>query len=887
MNSNHVRNAFIDYFKNNDHKHVKSGSLVPENDPSLMFANSGMVQFKNVFTGMEEKDFKRATTSQKCVRAGGKHNDLENVGFTTRHHTFFEMLGNFSFGDYFKEEAILYAWNLITKEFKINEHKLLVTIYHDDEVAEKFWKKIGNLPDNRIIKISSSDNFWSMGDTGPCGPCSEIFYDHGDKYFGGPPGSVDEDGDRFIEIWNLVFMQYEQVDKKTRLDLPKPCVDTGMGLERITALLNGSNDNYTSDLFTNIIDITQECIQKKITEENKSSFRVIADHLRASSFLIADGVLPSNEGRGYVLRRILRRGIRHAYSLGSKDALFHEIFKELKNLMGDFYQELNTGADAIKETLYSEEIKFRETLSKGLEILGQELPKIKNNKLDGKIAFKLYDTFGFPLDLTQDYLRSKNISVDVESFDAAMKLQKEEARSSWKGSGDGDTQKLWFDLAKKIKPTTFDGYKETTTIANISALVLNSEQVQNLSDNNEQSAIITDKSCFYAESGGQVGDKGTITSDTSEFKVTDTRKTPQGIFIHFGNVTSGNFKIGQEVKLKIDTTLRDLIKKNHSATHLLHAALRNNLGTHVAQRGSLVNEDKLRFDFSHNKQISTEQIEIIQKEVTSIISNSCETQIDIKSQDEAIKQGAMALFGEKYGDEVRVVTLGENNNKPYSIELCGGTHVTNVQNIKKFHIISEESVSSGVRRIEACTGDRVDEFISNKLKESKLLEKKLDDKIKNLISQIKKLDGKISFSEANKNIFIKKLENYLESLKNKSILSNNDNNKIDEININGISFVSQVIDNLPPKELRSIFDKFKSEKSKSILACITINDDKVSIVVGLTHDLIDLYDARTLIKSTFDILGSKGGGGRVDFAQAGGNKKDQLNRAFLSIKNQI
>ena len=887
MNSNHVRNAFIDYFKNKDHKHVKSGSLVPENDPSLMFANSGMVQFKNVFTGMEEKDFKRATTSQKCVRAGGKHNDLENVGFTTRHHTFFEMLGNFSFGDYFKEEAILYAWNLITKEFKINENKLLVTIYHDDEVAEKFWKKIGNLPDNRIIKISSSDNFWSMGDTGPCGPCSEIFYDHGDKYFGGPPGSVDEDGDRFIEIWNLVFMQYEQVDKKTRLDLPKPCVDTGMGLERITALLNGSNDNYTSDLFTNIIDITQECIQKKITEENKSSFRVIADHLRASSFLIADGVLPSNEGRGYVLRRILRRGIRHAYSLGSKDALFHEIFKELKNLMGDFYQELNTGADAIKETLYSEEIKFRETLSKGLEILGQELPKIKNNKLDGKIAFKLYDTFGFPLDLTQDYLRSKNISVDVASFDAAMKLQKEEARSSWKGSGDGDTQKLWFDLAKKIKPTTFDGYKETTIIANISALVLNSEQVQNLSDNNEQSAIITDKSCFYAESGGQVGDKGTITSDTSEFKVTDTRKTPQGIFIHFGNVTSGNFKIGQEVKLKIDTSLRDLIKKNHSATHLLHAALRNNLGTHVAQRGSLVNEDKLRFDFSHNKQISTEQIEIIQKEVTSIISNSCETQIDIKSQDEAIKQGAMALFGEKYGDEVRVVTLGENNNKPYSIELCGGTHVTNVQNIKKFHIISEESVSSGVRRIEACTGDRVDEFISNKLKESKLLEKKLDDKIKNLISQIKKLDGKISFSEGNKNIFIKKLENYLESLKNKSILSNNDNNKIDEININGINFVSQVIDNLPPKELRSIFDKFKSEKSKSILACITINDDKVSIVVGLTHDLIDLYDARTLIKSTFDILGSKGGGGRVDFAQAGGNKKDQVNQAFLSIKNQI
>ena len=887
MNSNEVRNAFIDYFKNNDHRHVKSGSLVPENDPSLMFANSGMVQFKNVFTGMEQLDFKRATTSQKCVRAGGKHNDLENVGFTTRHHTFFEMLGNFSFGDYFKEQAILYAWNLITKEFKINKDKLLVTIYHDDEVAEKFWKKIANLPDSKIIKISSSDNFWSMGDTGPCGPCSEIFYDHGDKYFGGPPGSVDEDGDRFIEIWNLVFMQYEQVDKNTRLDLPKPCVDTGMGLERITALLNGSNDNYSSDLFSNIIDITQEFIQKKISEQNKSSFRVIADHLRASSFLLAEGVLPSNEGRGYVLRRILRRGIRHAYTLGSSEPLFHKIFDELKNLMGDFFQELNSGAETIKETLYNEEIKFRETLSKGLEILGQEIPNIKNNKLDGKIAFKLYDTFGFPLDLTQDYLRSKDIDVDLESFDASMKLQKEEARSSWKGSGDGNTEKLWFDIARKTKPTVFKGYDETTLKANVTALVLDSEVVDELSDKIKKSAIITDESCFYAESGGQVGDKGIISTENAEFKVTDTRKTPQGIFIHFGNVISGNFKIGNEVKLKIDSSLRELIKKNHSATHLLHAALRNNLGLHVAQRGSLVNENKLRFDFSHNKQISSKQIDTIQKEVTNIISNTCETQIDIKSQEEAIKLGAMALFGEKYGEEVRVVTLGEHNNKPYSIELCGGTHVSNVKDIEKFYIISEESVSSGVRRIEACTGNRVDEFISNKLKEDQLLEKKLDDKIISLISQINKLNGKISFSEENKNLYIKKLENYLDNLKNKSILSNEENNKIEETNINGINFVSQLIENLPPKELRSIFDKFKLEKSKSILACITTNEDKVSIIVGLTNDLIDTYDARVLIKSTFDILGSKGGGGRIDFAQAGGNKKDQLNQAFLSIKNQI
>jgi alanyl-tRNA synthetase len=888
MISNQVRNTFIEYFKEQGHSHVSSSSLVPDNDPTLMFANSGMVQFKNVFTGLEQRDYTRATTSQKCVRAGGKHNDLENVGFTTRHHTFFEMLGNFSFGDYFKEEAIYFAWDLITKKYEIDPNKLLVTIYHDDEQAESYWKKIANLPDSRIIKISTSDNFWSMGDTGPCGPCSEIFYDHGEKYFGGPPGSPNEDGDRFIEIWNLVFMQYEQIDTNNRVDLPKPCVDTGMGLERITALLNGSNDNYSSDLFTNIINATQELIKTKLTEENKASFRVIADHLRASSFLIADGVVPSNEGRGYVLRRILRRGIRHAYTLGSRNPLFSKIFKDLKNLMGGFYDELNIRSALISETLEDEETRFRETLSKGLDILSQEIPKIKNNTLDGRVAFKLYDTFGFPLDLTQDFLKSKNIVIDIESFNKSMESQKEEARASWKGSGDTATQKIWFELAKKLNPTAFEGYEKNHIESKILTVLKNFEEVDSLLENTgEELVIITEKTCFYGESGGQVGDTGTIKSSKGEFLVTDTRKTPQGIFIHFGKLISGSIKVGDSVDLSIDKDRRSLIMKNHSATHLLHASLRNILGNHVAQRGSLVNSEKLRFDFSHNKQISSDDIDKIQEEVISVIKTGSKSKIEVKSQEDAIKGGAIALFGEKYGDEVRVVTLGAKNDNPYSIELCGGTHVADVKDINKFLIINEESISSGVRRIEALTADQVDEYLLLKKKEKEKLEMLQNENIANLEKKIQSLSGQINFQESNKAIYIKKLENYLETLKNKSILSSDNNNQITENVINGVNYITQVIDGLPPKELRSIYDKFKSEKQNSILACVTINEDKVSIVIGLTKDLTEKYDARTLIKSSFSHLGSKGGGGRVDFAQAGGDQKSYINKAFLSIQEQI
>ena len=682
-------------------------------------------------------------------------------------------------------------------------------------------------------------------------------------------------------------MQFEQIDSSTRIDLPKPCVDTGMGLERITALMNNSNDNYSSDLFTHIINATQEIISEKLTEKNKSSFRVIADHLRASAFLIADGVIPSNEGRGYVLRRILRRGIRHAYSLGSKDLLFDKIFNNLKALMGDFFEELNSRSDLIKETLSSEEDKFRETLTKGLDILGQEIPNIKNDTLDGRIAFKLYDTYGFPLDLTQDYLRSKNISVDIESFNQAMETQKQEARASWKGSGDDSIQKIWFDLAKKYKPTVFEGYSKNSTFSEVISIIQDNKELDRADNINQEYVLITKNTCFYGESGGQIGDKGTIFNDDFEFQVLDTKKTPQGIFVHFGILISGSILINKKIEMKIDTDLRGLVKKNHSATHLLHSALRNQLGNHVAQRGSLVNDEKLRFDFSHNKPITKDQLQNIQQEVINIIKTPSTTNIEIKSQDEAIKQGAMALFGEKYGDEVRVVSLGEMDGRPYSIELCGGTHVDNVKDINNFQIMGVESVSSGVKRIEACTDKKVDDFLNSQIKAQKEFEKKQDLQIQDLKNQILNLKGQINFEEVNKNLFLKKLENYLDSLKNKSILSNEDNNQKTEEKINDVIFVAQIINGLPPKELRSIFDNFKSNSNKSILACVTINEDKVSIALGLTGDLVNTYDARELIKSTFDHLGSKGGGGRVDFAQAGGDKKDQINQAFLSIKEKI
>ncbi len=888
MNSTDVRNTFIDYFKKNNHEHVRSSPLVPDNDPTLMFTNSGMVQFKNIFTGLETKKFNKATTSQKCVRAGGKHNDLENVGFTTRHHTFFEMLGNFSFGDYFKEQAIYYAWDLITNEYGINKDKLLVTIYHNDEESYGFWKKIAGLRDDRIIRIDTSDNFWSMGDVGPCGPCSEIFYDHGDKYEGGPPGSPNEDGDRFIEIWNLVFMQFEQINKETRINLPKPCVDTGMGLERITALLNGSNDNYSTDLFTNVMEVTSEIIKAPITIKNQSSFRIIADHLRASSFLIADGVLPSNEGRGYVLRRILRRGIRHAYTLGSKEPIFFQLFPELKNLMSSFYPELKSAESLIIETLQNEESKFRETLTKGLKILNEEIEIIKDNTLNGDVAFKLYDTFGFPLDLTQDFLKTKNISVNVKEFDLSMNAQKIEAKASWKGSGDQGTDKIWYELSKNIDQTIFEGYDKTNSKSNILRIIKDSQEILESSNSDDQLILITENTPFYAETGGQIGDKGHFKTDSATFKVSDTQKTPLGLFLHLGHVLKGRISLGDSVEMIVDSAKRELIKKNHSATHLLHASLRNNLGKHVAQKGSLVNDDKLRFDFSHNKSIDKESILKITNEVNQIISQSSKVITEVKTQEDAVRDGAMALFGEKYGDEVRVVSMGKKNEDVYSMELCGGIHVSNTNEIQKFHIIKEESIASGIRRIEAITYDKVDEYILSLEESAKETDLQLDLKINSLVSEMNKLGHSYKKKDVlDKNILVKSLENKLQQLKKQFILTSSDKNKIEIDEINNLKIKKQIVYDLQSKDLRSLYDDFKNEFDKAIFICACINEDKVSLVVGITPSLLETYDCRALIKNAFEPLGSKGGGGRQDFAQAGGSNINGIELAFKSIVESI
>ena len=713
MNSSEIRSTFLNYFKKNGHEIVHSSPLVPHNDPTLMFANSGMVQFKNIFTGKEKRDYNRAVTSQKCVRAGGKHNDLENVGYTARHHTFFEMLGNFSFGDYFKDQAIEFAWNLITKEFKIEKEKLLVTVFSEDEDAYNFWKKIAGLSDDKIIKISTSDNFWSMGDTGPCGPCSEIFYDHGDKYPGGPPGSPDEDGDRFIEIWNLVFMQFEQISPSERINLPKPSIDTGMGLERISALLNNTNDNYNTDLFIPLIDKSRNLLNDE-SQLNSPSHRVIADHLRSSSFLIADGVTPSNEGRGYVLRRIMRRGMRHAHTLGNKETVFDKIFPTLLDIFKTAYPELIRAKDLIINTFINEETKFKETVEKGLKILEDEI-SVSSNKLDGKIAFKLYDTYGFPLDLTQDYLKSKNVKVDVENFNQMMKEQKERARKNWKGTGDQEDQKNWFKITENLSSTEFLGYEQTESESEITSIVKSDNKTDQLNEG-ENGIIILNQTPFYGESGGQVGDIGTIVFEHNTFEVNDTTKLFGSFYLHHGKVKKGKFKIGDSVTATIDSYKRQLIKCNHSSTHLLHASLRKILGNHVSQKGSLVNSEKLRFDFSHNEPITSDHIIKIENFVKKEITANSEIEIKTIDHQKALDEGATALFGEKYSDEVRVVSMGTlEGNKIISKELCGGTHVAQTGDILNFKIINQTSVASGIRRIEALTNIAVEEYNTQKI----------------------------------------------------------------------------------------------------------------------------------------------------------------------------
>ena len=880
-----VRSKFLDYFKKNNHQIVDSSNLVPNNDPTLMFTNSGMVQFKNVFTGLEKKPFKTATTSQKCVRAGGKHNDLENVGYTPRHHTFFEMLGNFSFGDYFKEQAIIHAWNLLTKDFQLPKEKLLVTVFHEDEDSFNLWKKIAGLSEDKIIKIKTSDNFWTMGDTGPCGPCSEIFYDHGDKLKGGPPGSPNEDGDRFIEIWNLVFMQFEQISKEKRITLPKPSVDTGMGLERMTAVLQGTHDNYNIDHFKKIIAASSEITKTPINEKTIASHRVISDHLRASSFLIAEGILPSNEGRGYVLRRIMRRGMRHAHTLGSKNPIFYKLFDILLSEMKFSYPELNTGKDLIIETLKNEEEKFSTLLDRGIKILNENLEKVKNNILPGPVAFKLYDTFGFPLDLTEDILRTKKIKVDIKSFENEMENSKKLARSNWKGSGDKSVEEKWFKVREQLKPTEFLGYKFEKAEGIVLKISKDNQFVETAKTGDEVE-IITNQTPFYGESGGQVGDQGLIQTSDCKININDTQKKLGDLFVHIGKIETGSINIGESVNLSINIERRDNSKANHSATHLLHESLRRTLGKHVIQKGSLVSPEKLRFDFSHNKPIEKDEMIKINTIVNNFVIGASDVQTRIMTPKEAVGLGALALFGEKYGDEVRVVFMGKENSGFFSTELCGGTHVKNTKEIGKFKVVSQSSIASGVRRVEALRDTQLKNFEKSSSEKKINKDKDLSNTIETTKEELKKLNIKPNYNE---NILLgenlKNLKKQLEQTKVKNIIKNK--NKIIDDKFNSLIFRQQVLTDLPPKELRSIIDLGKKEiKSGIIMACCTY-EGKIGVAIGVTDKLLGKFDAVKLVKEAAEILGGKGGGGRKDFAQAGGVNKDKIEEAFKALSKKI
>ena len=882
------RSAFKGFFSKNSHQVVDSSPLVPQNDPTLMFTNSGMVQFKNVFTGLEKLSFNRATTSQKCVRAGGKHNDLENVGYTPRHHTFFEMLGNFSFGDYFKESAIQYAWELITKEYGISKDKITVTVFHDDDEAFNFWKKISSLHDSKIIRIKTNDNFWSMGDTGPCGPCSEIFYDHGDHIKGGPPGSIDQDGNRFVEIWNLVFMQFEQVSKDKRINLPKPSVDTGMGLERIAAVLQGTYDNYQIDLFKNIIKSAENFINVKISEKNIPSYRVIADHLRATAFLIADGVLPSNEGRGYVLRRIMRRAMRHAFTLGSDLPILYKILPTLVSEMSSEYSELKRANSLITENLKLEVERFSLMLKTGMKILNTEITSIKNKKLSGEVAFKLYDTYGFPLDLTQDFLKDKKISVDEDQFNNLMLASKKIARASWKGSGSDKTSKIWFELKEKYGSTEFLGYNSDTSQGVILSIVDNEKEVNNSKENSEV-VIILNQTIFYGESGGQVGDKGYIYNNNFKFEVTDTKKMFGDFYIHYGKVVSGEVKKGDQADLKIDIVKRQNIRAYHSATHLLHEALRRTLGSHVAQKGSYVGPDRLRFDFSHNKPISDEEIYKINECVKKIVEQKSDVQTRLMTPKAAVAEGALALFGEKYGEEVRVLTMGIDGNKPFSIELCGGTHVRNTSEIGEFSVISQSPVAAGVRRVEALRDLQLNEYLKNKGREQQEVNQNQIKQVNELEKRIKDLGGSINeIKESEPLTRTGLLKKVLEDLEIKQILLDKNKNVTKDVNHNKISIRFQKLTDYPVKRIQNFIEEQKKQLNKKMIILYCLNEEKVTIAVGITNDLINEYDASKIAKEIGIILGGKGGGGRKDFAQAsGGLNSSKIEFSFEEILKKI
>ena len=871
-----VRSGFLDFFAERGHTIVPSSPLVPRNDPTLLFTNAGMVQFKNLFTGAEKRPYSRATTVQKCVRAGGKHNDLDNVGYTARHHTFFEMLGNFSFGDYFKEEAILFAWDFTSKVVGLPKDKLLVTVYPTDDQARQLWKKIAGISDDRIIGHES--NLWAMGPTGPCGYCSEIFYDQGPSVAGGPPGSADEDGDRFLEFWNLVFMQFEQVDENTRLDLPKPSIDTGMGLERIAAILQGVTNNYDVDLFRHLIAASESASGVDSKGEATFSHRIIADHLRATSFLIADGVLPSNEGRGYVLRRIMRRGMRHAHLLGTKDPLMHRLVPALVGEMGSAYPELKRSEALIAETLKLEEIRFRETLARGIKLLDEASDGLKKgDQLKGDVAFKLYDTYGFPLDLTEESLRARGVTVDTDGFSAAMQKQKAEARASWSGSGEAASEAQWFAVLDEVGRTEFLGYDTEEAEGQILAIFKDGGRVM-AADAGEAVEILTNQTPFYGESGGQAGDVGHIKSAKAKGQVTDTQKKLGALHVHAVRITEGTFAPGEAVDLKVDTERRRATRANHSATHLLHAALKRVLGTHVSQKGSLVNAERLRFDFSHPKPVSPEELQKIEAQVNQVIRQNSDTTTRLMPTDQAVAAGAEALFGEKYGDEVRVLSMGADldGEKSYSVELCGGTHVHRLGDIGLFTILSESAVAAGVRRIEALTSEHARRYLSGQAEIAR-----------EAASAIKTPIGELSARVTQLSEERRKLERELAEAKKQLALAGPAKSGEDNETISGLKAVLRLVEGVSPKDLKSLADGAKSQVGSGVVAFVAAADGKVSIVAGVTEDLTSRISAVDLVRVAAEALGGKGGGGRPDMAQAGGPDNGNPSLALDAIRKKL
>jgi alanyl-tRNA synthetase len=880
---NEIRSAFLNYFAKAGHEVVPSSPLVPRNDPTLMFTNAGMVQFKNVFTGLEKRPYARAVTAQKCVRAGGKHNDLDNVGYTARHHTFFEMLGNFSFGDYFKERAIELAWKLVTKEFGLPAERLTATVYIDDDQAFDLWKKIAGLPESRILRIAGSDNFWAMGDTGPCGPCSEIFYDHGDHIPGGPPGSPDADGDRFIEIWNLVFMQYEQLPGGKRVDLPRASVDTGMGLERTAAVMQGVHDNYDIDLFRALIKAVADFTHVDPGGAQKASHRVIADHLRATSFLIADGVLPSNEGRGYVLRRIMRRAMRHAEMLGAREPLMWKLVPTLTREMGQAYPELIRAEPLISETLKLEETRFRKTLERGLAILDEETKALaRGDELKGEVAFQLYDTFGFPLDLTQDALRSRGIGVDLDAFNAAMERQREMARASWAGSGEAATDAVWFALREKVGATEFLGYETESAEGVVKALVRDGQEVAELKKG-ESGAVVLNQTPFYGESGGQVGDTGVMTTDGVRFRVTDTQKKAGDVFVHIGTLEEGTLKAGAALLLEVDHKRRSAIRANHSATHLLHEALRQVLGDHVAQKGSLVAPDRLRFDFSHPKPMTPEEVEKVEDIANDFVLQNAPVTTRLMALDDARASGARALFGEKYGDEVRVVAMGEGggNALGWSIELCGGTHVRRTGDIGLISGITDSAVAAGVRRLEALTGTAARKAANHTIALAKTAAAELRAPLEEMPARLAQL-----LDER------KKLERDLSDTRKKLAMGGGAGAKAEGADgvrtVGDVKLLARAVEGIEIKDLRSLADEGKKQVGSGIVAIVGVTGEgKAGIVVGVTPDLVARYSAVDLVKKGAEALGGKGGGGRPDMAQAGGPDGSKADAALAAIADAI